>query len=50
MLHPARLNESKIILNVGLMDKYLKNSLQHSRTRLHIDKELYEKAKYGALS
>ena len=39
MLHPERLNESKGIITIGLMEKYLKNlgqgtnSLKHSRKR-----------------
>ena len=48
MLHPITLNESKGILKIGLMQKYLKN-LQvkdnlfeaFKKVRLHIDKELY---------
>ena len=55
MLHPITLNESKGILKIGLMQKYLKN-LQvkdnlfkaFKKVRLHIDKELYKRAKYGA--
>ena len=55
LFHPITLNESKGILKIGLMQKYLKN-LQvkdnlfkaFKKVRLHIDKELYKKAKYGA--
>ena len=54
MLHPVRPNESKGILEVGLMRKYLKNlgqgtnssSKAFEKTRLNIDKELYKKTKY----
>ena len=50
MLHLVRLNESKRILKIGLMEKYLRNLGQGTNviSRLHIDKELYKKAKYNA--
>ena len=55
LFHPITLNESKGILKIGLMQKYLKN-LQvkdnlfkaFKKMRLHIEKELYKRAKYGA--
>ena len=55
MLHPITLNESKGILKIGLMQKYLKNVQvkdnlfkAFKKVRLHIDKELYKRANYGA--
>ena len=56
MLHPVRLNQSKGILKIGLMEKYLKKLVRSreklfkafKKMRLHINKELYKKTKYDA--
>ena len=51
MLHPVRLNESKGILETGLIEVLQKLrsrdklSKAFKKARLHIDKELYKKAK-----
>ena len=54
MLHPVRLTESKGILKIGLIEKYLKNlgqrtnSLHHSRKLGCISIKNYKQAKYNA--
>ena len=51
-MHPVRLNKSKGILKIGLMERYLKNlgkrtnSLKRSRKRGIISIKSYNKAKY----
>ena len=54
MLHPVRLNKSKGTLKIGLIEKYLKNlgqgtrSLKRSRKRGFISIKSYKKARYIA--